>query len=355
LEGTRLTSPQELLKQNNPFQTVAVSSREIWNPSYPDVESIHKDAFNLITQVVQKKQAQSTMPLAVLVLGEAGTGKTHLLVRIAKYCSEENKGCSLVNIKPIYGISPMRWLMQGIFTDLFTELEKRPNDPLFQRLLSEVLSDFLLTHGGEKKVDAVLRDFFTYHEVERENVDDLSKQVIDWLTERDILLNRQFLQVLFQINNKFRRSAAIRWLIGRTLDASDAEMLGLSVDPETEETREIVETKEMGTHGLEIRASSVFPLARICNPCEQHAAYTENDPHFRPEQSEKKIKIGMIIMINLLEMKRRPLVGEVLETMMVIEEEFFSTTFVRSEVKIGDETIATCRMKLFLTDKTPDA
>ena len=67
----------------------------------------------------------------------------------------------------------------------------------------------------------------------------------------------------------------------------------------------------------------------------------------------EKVKIGVIGMINMLEIKRCPFVGEVLETSMDIEEEFFSTTFVRSEVKIGDETIATCRMKLFLTDKTP--
>ena len=68
----------------------------------------------------------------------------------------------------------------------------------------------------------------------------------------------------------------------------------------------------------------------------------------------KDIKIGMIIMIQSLEIKRRPIVGEILETSMMIEEEFFSTTFVRSEVKIGDEIIAACRMKLFLTDKVPD-
>jgi len=67
-----------------------------------------------------------------------------------------------------------------------------------------------------------------------------------------------------------------------------------------------------------------------------------------------KIRIGVIAIINSLEMKRRPLVGEVLETSMTIEEEYFSTTVVRSEVQIGDEFIASSRMKLFITDKTPD-
>jgi len=68
----------------------------------------------------------------------------------------------------------------------------------------------------------------------------------------------------------------------------------------------------------------------------------------------ENVKIGMIVMIEWMEIKRCPMVGERLETAMVIEEEFFSTTFVRAEVKIGDETIAACRMKLFLTDRTPN-
>jgi 3-hydroxymyristoyl/3-hydroxydecanoyl-(acyl carrier protein) dehydratase len=67
-----------------------------------------------------------------------------------------------------------------------------------------------------------------------------------------------------------------------------------------------------------------------------------------------KTKIGVIAVIHSLEMQRRPLAGEVLETTMTIEEEILSITLVRSEVRAGDEIIATCRMKLLLTDKTPD-
>ena len=67
-----------------------------------------------------------------------------------------------------------------------------------------------------------------------------------------------------------------------------------------------------------------------------------------------KVKIGVIVMIHSLEMKRRPLAGEVLETSVTIESTFFPTTMIWSEVHIGDETIATCKMKLLMTDKTPD-
>ena len=66
-----------------------------------------------------------------------------------------------------------------------------------------------------------------------------------------------------------------------------------------------------------------------------------------------EIKIGVIAMINTLDITRRPVVGEVLETSISIEDEVFSTTVVSAEVKIAGDTVATCRMKLFLTDKTP--
>ena len=96
-------------------------------------------------------------------------------------------------------------------------------------------------------------------------------------------------------------------------------------------------------------AGLVENIAQTC------AAHTGFKQHIRKEAcANEKVKIGVIAMIQSLEMKRRPLVGEVLKTSMVIEDELFSITFVRSQVMIGDEIIATCRMKLFLTDKTPD-
>ena len=92
-------------------------------------------------------------------------------------------------------------------------------------------------------------------------------------------------------------------------------------------------------------------LENIAQTC---AARTGFKQRLENKDVNDKIKIGVIAMIHTLEMKRRPVAGEVLETSMAIEEEHFSAMLVRSEVKTGDETIATCRMKLFLTEKTPD-
>ena len=67
-------------------------------------------------------------------------------------------------------------------------------------------------------------------------------------------------------------------------------------------------------------------------------------------RGDGSIKIGYIGMIKQMEIFRNPLVGEQLETTVEIVEDVFSTTLVATEVKVGDELIATCEMKIFLTD-----
>ncbi|MDR0574992.1 MAG: hypothetical protein LBG96_13380 [Tannerella sp.] len=118
------------------------------------------------------------------------------------------------------------------------------------------------------------------------------------------------------------------------------------------------------TNGFMEEAGFVENIAQTCAARTGYKQRMENDRSGIPDvvysgisgRKDKydKIKIGVIGMISVLEMKRRPLAGEVLETSIFIEEEVFLTTFIRSEVKIGDEIVATCRMKLFLTDKTAE-
>ena len=71
-------------------------------------------------------------------------------------------------------------------------------------------------------------------------------------------------------------------------------------------------------------------------------------------QRDGVIKIGFIGMIKKMEFFRNPLVGEFLDTTVEIKEEVFNSTLVETNVKSGDETLATCEMKIYLTDKAPE-
>lgn len=66
------------------------------------------------------------------------------------------------------------------------------------------------------------------------------------------------------------------------------------------------------------------------------------------------VKIGFIGMIKRMDIYRSPRVDEQLTTTVEVLEEVFNSTLVGTKVEIGDELIATCEMKIYLTDKKPD-
>lgn len=72
-------------------------------------------------------------------------------------------------------------------------------------------------------------------------------------------------------------------------------------------------------------------------------------------KGDGSIKIGFIGMIKQMEIFRNPLVGEQLKTTVEIVEDVFSTTLVATKVEIGDELVATCEMKIFLTNTNSQA
>jgi len=87
-------------------------------------------------------------------------------------------------------------------------------------------------------------------------------------------------------------------------------------------------------------------IENIAQTCAARMGYQEKTE----KQQDGVIKIGFIGMIKTMEIFRNPLAGEQLETTIVIIENFFNTTLVETKVEISGETIATCEMKIFLTD-----
>ena len=87
-------------------------------------------------------------------------------------------------------------------------------------------------------------------------------------------------------------------------------------------------------------------IENIAQTCAARTGYEEKTGG----QRDGVIKIGFIGMIKAMAIFRNPLVGEQLETTVVIAENFFHTSLIEAKVEIGGETIATCEMKIFLTD-----
>lgn len=90
-------------------------------------------------------------------------------------------------------------------------------------------------------------------------------------------------------------------------------------------------------------------IENIAQTCAARMGYREKtEPH-----RDGVIKIGFIGMIKSMHIFRNPHVGEELETTVEILEDVFNATLVETKVESGNETLATCEMKIYLTDKTP--
>lgn len=60
----------------------------------------------------------------------------------------------------------------------------------------------------------------------------------------------------------------------------------------------------------------------------------------------KAIPLGFIGSVNKLSVNRLPNVGETIRTQIVMETRVFDITLIGATVKIGDEVIAQCKMKV---------
>ncbi|MDR1676552.1 MAG: pseudouridylate synthase [Tannerella sp.] len=87
-------------------------------------------------------------------------------------------------------------------------------------------------------------------------------------------------------------------------------------------------------------------VENIAQTCAAHTGYETR----YGLQGDGAIKIGLIGAIRKMDIRRAPRTGEQLETTVVVVEDIFSVSLVEAEVAIGGEVIATCEMKIFLTE-----
>ena len=67
----------EQLKADNPF--ASLSSPLPWGNDTPDLVQLNAEVSSEIEQLIREKRRQPSLPLAGLIFGEAGMGKTHML------------------------------------------------------------------------------------------------------------------------------------------------------------------------------------------------------------------------------------------------------------------------------------
>ena len=66
------------------------------------------------------------------------------------------------------------------------------------------------------------------------------------------------------------------------------------------------------------------------------------------KSKQQPIPIGYIGSVNNFELNKLPQVGDDISTTIEIIQEVFNITLIKASCYIGDEEIASCKMKIFL-------
>lgn len=111
---------------------------------------------------------------------------------------------------------------------------------------------------------------------------------------------------------------------------------------------------EMSRSGLTILSTNIFTSnGQFTEPglIEHIAQSAAARIGYIYQQKNEAVPIGFIGSVDKLKINRLPLVNDVLETQICVLQEIFGITLIQAEVFVGEECIASCKMKIFLGDE----
>ena len=225
-----MTSPQELLKEHNPFLSHTESNP--WNILHPHISTIHKNHFNTIIKKLEIFRENPSNPQALLIQGSSGTGKTHLLGQIFKYCfAKENTSlCANIRIPILDTTAPMQHLLREIIINLNKNVSLGYSQ--FHLIISRIIITYLTEElGRTKKITTVENDYSTFFTLQKGSgtiADQLAASLTKWFVPKHLELDKDLVSTLFLCCNYDPKVAAIgkKWLMGDKLMPDEIHTLG---------------------------------------------------------------------------------------------------------------------------------
>lgn len=153
---------------------------QIWKPDRFDVASIHREARELFESLVEK----STTPLGteagriLLLLGESGAGKTHLMRAFRRYVHGHDRGyCAYMQMT-----ASTEDYARYVLSNLIDSLDRPYNEPLressgLMSLSTDLLDALPVSNGDAQRLRDVERD------LSDQELGDLTNKLIDELLE----------------------------------------------------------------------------------------------------------------------------------------------------------------------------
>ncbi|MEA2061040.1 MAG: hypothetical protein U9P10_11135 [Thermodesulfobacteriota bacterium] len=230
-----------ILKETNPFSSSSAGNP--WADRYPDVPGLGEGEFQDVLKLIGYKAQNPASPHAGLVLGDAGSGKTHLICRLFDNSQNSTQPYSCAYIQPIIDHhKAFRYLLREIVTSLVRKKNEKTDVSVFERISAGILSRvFKETAGTTKKkllkqkllkaveiLDSSPGNVFklNFPQKSRDNWVEKTKTV---LSNRHQDLDPEFLTVFVQyIFFPDRRMRAINWFKGYALPDEDIKLLGVT-------------------------------------------------------------------------------------------------------------------------------
>ena len=201
---------QQRLRNNNPF--ASVSSPFPWENNNPDIAQLNRDVSEEIEQLIRQKRREPSVPLAGLVLGEIGCGKTHMMMRILRRLKDNEQPAIFAAVKAF-----------------------RNPKGVMQHILSEIFINLKLTHSkGRSQFDILAEGIAASYEEQRakDGFNDISSLDMRKYLSRDLpRLDRNFLRCILMYlstDDDFTRADIVEWLRDG-LDYETSESLGLPI------------------------------------------------------------------------------------------------------------------------------
>jgi Cdc6-like AAA superfamily ATPase len=224
----------EILRWRNPFTSSSVGDPR--EGIYPDVPSINEHAFKGLCQLIKQKSQNPGLNCGALVLGEVGSGKTHLIGKILQYTKQvqsesDTPGLSFAYIQPIEDPEQTyRYLLREIIINLCYPVNEASPVTQLERVLDEIYREVVQKYGSTRDKDkqrnisgALLFKYIIPHRFK-----EVEDKAIDLLSRAYPEISTSFLKVLFQYRIPGKRVAALNWLKGCVLDQADAALLQVS-------------------------------------------------------------------------------------------------------------------------------
>ncbi|MDR1379414.1 MAG: ATP-binding protein [Synergistaceae bacterium] len=198
--GEEVMDIREELLNNNPFSSNAAANP--WDNASPDIYSLNKDVCDQVFHLVQNKAQHLRNPMAGLILGEAGSGKTHMLKRILSRIKQSNIDAIFVYVRAFE--TPER-VFRELWREIFLNLRRSCNDGISQ-------FDFIVNK---------MMNIYREHNVAKGSLHFDSTEGIQHFQTLLAGVRVDFLKALFAYydpRDEERRHAAERWLQGNIDD-----------------------------------------------------------------------------------------------------------------------------------------